>query len=244
MAVGFAPVHRLRDLTGRQAIVAAAMVVLILVPFGASAARAASGGVDPSGDDALIGLRAHDVFTSERPWVGQPSTSHLYGPEEGTSHPGPIEFYWLATPLRLLGPSVGMIVGSLAFNLASVLVAAWVVLRPPAPSVAGWAMVLLSLLLWSEGTAILSDRLVQTQAASRCSPSPCWRGPWSTATSASCRWVPCSARGSPSSTWRSASPRAPWSSTRWRASPSGSPTAGGETGRPGPTTSPSRGRAG
>ena len=149
--------HRLRDLSRRQALVAAAMVALVLVPFAASAVRAAHVGWIPSGDDALIGLRAHDVVTSQRPLVGQPSTSHLYGPEAGTAHPGPIEFYWLAVPLRVLGPDVGMILGALAFNLASVLVAAWVVLRRAGPVVAGWAMVLLAGVLWSEGTAVLSD---------------------------------------------------------------------------------------
>jgi hypothetical protein len=150
-------VHRLRDLSRRQALVAAAMVALVLVPFVASAVRAVHVQWIPSGDDALIGLRAHDVFTADRPLVGQPSTSHLYGPEAGTAHPGPIEFYWLAVPLRLLGPAVGMIVGTLAFNLAAVLVAPWVVLRRAGPRVAGWAMVLLAGVLWSEGTAILSD---------------------------------------------------------------------------------------
>jgi hypothetical protein len=150
-------VHRLRDLSRRQALVAIAMVALVLVPFAASAVRAAHVGWIPSGDDALIGLRAHDAFTSERPLIGQPSTSHLYGPEAGTAHPGPIEFYWLAVPLRVLGPDVGMILGALAFNLASVLVAAWVVLRRAGPAVAGWAMVLLAGVLWSEGTAVLSD---------------------------------------------------------------------------------------
>jgi hypothetical protein len=150
-------VHRLRDLSRRQALVAAAMVALVLVPFVASAARAVHVHWLPSGDDALIGLRAHDVFTADRPLVGQPSTSHLYGPEAGTAHPGPIEFYWLAVPLRLLGPAVGMIVGSLAFNLAAVLVAPWVVLRRAGPRVAAWSLVLLAGVLWSEGTAVLSD---------------------------------------------------------------------------------------
>ncbi len=157
--------HRLRDLSRRQALVAAAMVVLVLVPFGASAVRAIHVQWIPSGDDALIGLRAHDVFTAERPLVGQPSTSHLYGPEAGTAHPGPIEFYWLAIPLRVLGPAVGMIVGALAFNLAGVLVAAWVVLRRAGPTVAGWAMVLMAGVLWSEGTAILSDPISSNAGA-------------------------------------------------------------------------------
>lgn len=133
------------------------MVLLILVPFGASAVRAKHVHWLPSGDDALIGLRATDVFSSERPLIGQGSTTHLYGHEGGTSHPGPIEFYWLAVPMKVLGPAAGMILGILVVNLAAVLVAAWVVLRRAGPRVAGWAMVLLSLLLWSEGTAILSD---------------------------------------------------------------------------------------
>lgn len=149
--------HRLRDLEGRQVLVAAVMVVLVLVPFGASAARAHHRGWLPSGDDALIGLRTHDVLTSERPLVGQPSTSHLYGAKKDTSHPGPIEFYWLAGPLRVLGPSTGMLAGILVVNAAAVLVAAWVVLRRAGPSVAAWAMVGISFFLWSVGSAVLSD---------------------------------------------------------------------------------------
>lgn len=149
--------HRLRDLNRRQAAVAAVLVLLLVAHVGASVVRARHVHWVPSGDDALIGLRAHDALGSHRPLVGQPSTSHLYGPTEGTSHPGPIEFYWLAGPIRLLGPSAGMILGAAAFNLAAILIAAWVVLRRAGPAVALWASVLLGLLLWSEGTALLSD---------------------------------------------------------------------------------------
>lgn len=157
VAASSTDVHRLRDLDRRQAAIAAALIALLLVPFIASAVRANRVEWLPSGDDALIGLRAHDVFTEHRPLIGQPSTSHLYGPEQGTAHPGPIEFYWLAVPLRVFGPAVGMILGSLAFNLAGVLIAAWVVLRRAGPRVAAWSAVVLSGVLWSEGTAILSD---------------------------------------------------------------------------------------
>ncbi|MFN8017647.1 MAG: hypothetical protein U0P45_05950 [Acidimicrobiales bacterium] len=149
--------HRLRDLNRRQAVVAAVLVLLLVAHVGVSVARARHVHWVPSGDDALIGLRAHDALGSHRPLVGQPSTSHLYGPKQGTSHPGPIEFYWLAGPIRLLGPSAGMILGAAAFNLAAILIAAWVVLRRAGPGVALWASVLLGLLLWSEGTALLSD---------------------------------------------------------------------------------------
>lgn len=150
-------VHRLRELDVRGRLIAALLVGLLLVQFGASVGRAAQVEWLPSGDDALIGLRAHDVFSGHLPLVGQPSTSHLYGPEQGSAHPGPIEFYWLAVPLRVLGPAAGMIVGAGLFNLASVLVAGWVVFRRAGPGVGAWAMILLSGVLWSQGTALLTD---------------------------------------------------------------------------------------
>ncbi len=149
--------HRLRDLSRRQAAAAAAMVLLVVVPFAVSLLRAGSLHWLPSGDDALIGLRSWDAFSSHRPLIGQGSTTHLYGHDGGTSHPGPIQFYVLAVPVRLLGPAAGMLLTSAAVNLAAVLVAAWVVFRRAGAGVAAWAMVLLSLVLWSEGTAILTD---------------------------------------------------------------------------------------
>jgi hypothetical protein len=150
-------VHRLRDLSRRQALVAAGMAVLVVAPFVSSIVRARSMHWLPSGDDALIGLRSWDAFSADRPLLGQGSTSHLYGHDGGTSHPGPIEFYWLAAPIRLLGPAAGTILAVAVVNLAAVLTASWVVLRRAGPAVAAWSMVLTSLLLWSEGTAILTD---------------------------------------------------------------------------------------
>lgn len=151
------PMYRLRDLDGRDRLVAFAVVILLAIPFVVSLHRASDLRWLPSGDDAMIGLRAHGVFDGHLPLVGQPSTSHLYGPEEGTAHPGPIEFYWLAVPIRLLGPSAGMLGATAVVNLAAVLVAAWVVLRRAGPGVALWSSVLLGGVLWSEGTALLSD---------------------------------------------------------------------------------------
>ena len=149
--------HRLRDLDRRQLLVAVGLVVLVLVPFGASVGRAIHQQWLPSGDDALIGLRSVDVFSKHLPLVGQPSTSHLYGDKIATAHPGPIEFYWLALPVRLFGPAVGMIVGSGLANVAGVLVAAWVVFRRGGPALGAWSLVLLGGVLWSEGTAVLTD---------------------------------------------------------------------------------------
>ena len=149
--------HRLRDLDRRQRLLAAGLVALLLVPFGASLGRAIHQEWLPSGDDALIGLRSLDVFSRHLPLVGQPSTSHLYGDKISTAHPGPIEFYWLAVPVRLFGAAAGMIVGIGLANLAGVLVAAWVVFRRCGPAVGAWSLVLLGGVLWSEGTAVLTD---------------------------------------------------------------------------------------
>lgn len=149
--------HRLRDLDQRGRWVAVGLVALLLVPFAASAARAVHQAWLPSGDDALIGLRSLDVWSRHLPLVGQPSTSHLYGDKVSTAHPGPIEFYWLAVPVKLFGPAIGMILGSGLANLAGVAVAAWVVFRRAGPAAGAWSLVVLGGVLWSEGTALLTD---------------------------------------------------------------------------------------
>lgn len=149
--------YKLKDLEKPQLIMVGAIVAVLMVPFAVSLWRAHGVGWVPSGDDALIGLRSLDVFSSHRPLIGQPSTSHLYSQDIGTHHPGPIEFYWLAIPVRALGPSVGMLWGIAALNLCAVLVALWVVFRRGGPAVAAWASVLMLGVLWAQGTAILSD---------------------------------------------------------------------------------------
>jgi hypothetical protein len=158
-------VYRLRDLTTRQATYAALMVVLLAVPVVDSVGRAVEMGWIPAGDDALIGLRALDVGTDDATLVGQPSTSHLYGPDEGTSHPGPIEFVWLAAPMRVLGATTGMLVAIAAMNLATVLIAVWVVLRRAGPAVAAWSAVLAGAALWAGGSALLSDPISSSAGA-------------------------------------------------------------------------------
>ena len=84
-------------------------------------------------------------------------TSDLYGTGIRTMHPGPIEFYLLALPARLLGPQLGLLLGAGAFTAASLLISAWVVLRRAGPGVALWVSVLLMWTTWSTGTAVLTD---------------------------------------------------------------------------------------
>jgi hypothetical protein len=151
------PPHRLRHLDGRGRLVAAAVALLLLLPVGASVARALDAGWIPSNDDALIVLRAFDVFSSDAPLVGQPSTSQNYVEGHKARHPGAIEFYLLALPVRLLGAAVGTLLTAAALAGGAVLITAWVAFRRAGPAVGLGAAVGLSLAMWSSGTAVLSD---------------------------------------------------------------------------------------
>jgi hypothetical protein len=150
---------RLRDLRGRDRILAIAIVVLVLTPFAVALVRAFGDGWIPSGDEANIATRALDVFSRHPPLTGLPSTSGLYGDQITTNHPGPIEFYLLAVPVRALGLTVGPLLTAAAINCACVLVAAWVFLRRLGLSAMLWAGVLLLAVMWSGGTAVLTDTL-------------------------------------------------------------------------------------
>ena len=121
--------HRLRDLQGRDRWYAIGLVVLVLVPFVVALVRAFHDGWVPSGDEANIATRALDVFSRHPPLTGLPSTSALYGDKIQTNHPGPIEFYLIAVPLRVLGMSAGPLLTAATINAACGLIALWVFLR-------------------------------------------------------------------------------------------------------------------
>ena len=142
-----------------SALYAVAMLVLVLVPFVVALVRAFHDGWIASGDEANIATRAFDVFSRHPPLTGLPSTSALYGDGIATNHPGPIEFYLLAAPLRVFGVSVGPLLTAAAINAGFVLITLWVFLRRLGSTAMLWAGVLLLGVMWSGGTAVLTDTL-------------------------------------------------------------------------------------
>jgi hypothetical protein len=154
------PPYRLRDLRGNERWIALAAFVLLAVPFVVALVRAYRGGWVPSGDEANIATRALDVFSKHPPLTGLPSTSFLYGAEVFTYHPGPIEFYLLAIPLRVLGMTTGPLLTAVAINGAWVCIALWVFFRRLGFGAMLWASVLLQAVMWSAGTSILTDTLL------------------------------------------------------------------------------------
>lgn len=147
--------YRLRDLDRRGRSVAAVFAVALLLAPMLAFVWAAPDWV-PTGDPALMALRALDVGTSRTPVTGQPSTSGLYGGSaRHVDHLGPVHFYLLAGPVRLFGAALGMLLVSMAMTGASVLVAAWAVFRQLGAAGGLAAAVLLGAITFTTGAASL-----------------------------------------------------------------------------------------
>lgn len=112
----------------------------------------------PANDPALMGLQALDVGSSDTPLTGQPSTSAIYVDESRhVDHLGPLHFYLLAGPMRLLGADTGMLAVSLLINGACLLIAAWATFRRLGPMGGMLGAAILSLVTFTVGAAGLVD---------------------------------------------------------------------------------------
>lgn len=97
--------RRLRDLDRRGRLVALLLVLALAAPFGASMAKARGLDWTPTGDEALITLRVREVFSTNPPLIGQPSTADHYSEVDPPHHPGPIQFYLLAPFVKVPVPT-------------------------------------------------------------------------------------------------------------------------------------------
>lgn len=78
----------------------------------------------PQGDEAIVALHTHDVFSAHPPLLGMRSTSNLSNPGVWAHHPGPMQFYLLAIPYAASGFSPwGLIVGSALISIILVAIA-------------------------------------------------------------------------------------------------------------------------
>jgi hypothetical protein len=170
------PVHRWRDLDRRSRrwglAVAAALLLAPIVAFAWFLPD-----WSPQADPALMGLRALDTGTLRTPLLGQPSQSGVYADSVASvHHPGPLHFYLMALPVRLLGGTVGMLTVSVLVTGTCLVTAAWAVFRqlgrsagvvaalalaavafttgasslvnPVSSSIAGYPLLLSAVLLW------------------------------------------------------------------------------------------------
>ena len=133
-------------------------LVVVVLPVLGGLARATLAEWAPVGDTAAIELRAFDTFTSRTPLVGMPSTA-LDGNRETLHHPGPLHFWALAVPTRLVSAvtddaaSLAVAQSLLNTTLLSVgVIVLWRVRRRPAEVVL--ASVAVSLALWVAGSPV------------------------------------------------------------------------------------------
>jgi hypothetical protein len=86
----------------RRLVLAAGLVAAL--PIFVATVDVATSGWRPLADDALIAIRAHDVFTSNSPLLGPWSSGYTAVVGEDTFHPGPLLFWLLAVPARVPWP--------------------------------------------------------------------------------------------------------------------------------------------
>ncbi|AKU18367.1 hypothetical protein [Luteipulveratus mongoliensis] len=79
------------------------LVALVTAPLVFFTARFLLDGWLPQGDEAIMAVRARDVWSSHPPLSGMRSTSGLSAPGVAAHHPGPMQFYVLAPLFALTG---------------------------------------------------------------------------------------------------------------------------------------------
>lgn len=132
-------------------LVAAGTSIVIVV----AAVRGIARGFEPVGDNALVDLRAWDLFSRHRPWLGTWSSASQSGGD--VNHPGPLLFDLFAVPVRVFGRRWGVAGGAAVLNVAAVWTAALTARRFGGPRVALAVTIAAAALVWSVGSELLYD---------------------------------------------------------------------------------------
>jgi hypothetical protein len=124
---------------GRNGRVVRIACVVAIVALGASVVlqlvRTSTSGWVPLGDDASTAQLAHDVFTTATPLLGRPTSINTDSRSRRVlasdpHHLGPMQFWMLAVPQRLLGDRpIGTALGAALTNALALAGIAWVALR-------------------------------------------------------------------------------------------------------------------
>lgn len=111
---------------------------------------------EPIGDNALVELRARDVFTRHHPWLGTWSSASVSSGQD-LNHPGPFLFDLFVVPVRLFGSRWGIAGGGALINLGAVWGSVLVARRLGGPRAALATAVAAGGLVWSMGSELLYD---------------------------------------------------------------------------------------
>ncbi len=141
----------------RSALIVAAVALVLAVPVITSSIVAFGGGWMPTADVAVMSLRVEDVLSSDPPLVGMHTTATEYGSTESVFHPGPMTLWLLAPFVAIFGGVTGMLLGTVAINLAVLGGIGWVAHRRGGLPLLALTGVLTGLLLWALRGEILRD---------------------------------------------------------------------------------------
>ena len=127
--------------------------LLVCLPVGWHAVRAAASDWVPIGDDAYFTLRSMDVATVHHPWLGAWSSGSV-GVDRSVNNLGPLQLDLLA-PFTRLAPAGGTAIAVGVINLAAIVVTAWLLGRIGGRRATLVAMVPIGLLTWTMGSEML-----------------------------------------------------------------------------------------
>jgi hypothetical protein len=132
-------------------------IVFAIVPVITAIARRSGTRWIPIGDNALVELRARDVFSIDHfPFLGTWSSASLSAGKD-LNHPGPLLFDLLAIPVRLFGGATGVALGVGLVNIAAIVGSAVVAYRVGGRLACLAATAVASLLAYTLGSAMLTD---------------------------------------------------------------------------------------
>ncbi len=141
-----------------RAVAIATLVAAVLWPL-CAAVVALQDGWQVLGDNAIISLRSNDVFSTDPPLLGQPTTAEGYGDAPKSFTLGPVQYYLLAPFVLVLGRTAGPAIGSALLVGSLAALSIWLALRRG--GIVLMAMVTLGVAWvgWSTGAGQLFDPL-------------------------------------------------------------------------------------
>lgn len=131
-------------------------VAVSVSPILIAAVRNGLGGWFPAWRSGYVAVMTNDVFTSHIPLVG-PYAATSYTAAEPYNFPGAIQMYLLAVPVKLLGPSWGILSGMAAINTAAFVTAMWLVRRRVGYRLGLLGCVFGASLIYSLGSQVVVD---------------------------------------------------------------------------------------
>ncbi len=133
-----------------------ALATLTSLVIAWSAVRGVRSGYTPAGDNAILELRARDVFTSNHPLLGSGSSASISSGID-VNHPGPLLFDLMAIPIKLFGTNAGIALSIATLNIAVVWLIGVVLSRSLGSTVAFVGQVVTAGIAWAMGSELLYD---------------------------------------------------------------------------------------